>query len=160
MHWILIHLNSKFHAMHVKSNKISIFQRKQSSQFWILEAQNNTPNGTHDWITCLRFFELCKNQSFETNRFTQSKQSGSSSHKKTCMRWILIHLNSEFYAMLSWTLLHMLARLNEENKSNWPNYLLPIAWTLIWNLQFCVTAITLFSLIFFFMHTERSIITG
>ena len=31
-----------------------------------------------------------------------SKQTGSSSRQKTCIRWILIHLNSEFNAMQSW----------------------------------------------------------
>ena len=92
-----------------------------------------TTNGKPEWTAGeLRKFKLCKNQSFETNRFTRSKQSGSSSRQKTCIRWILIRLNSEFHAMLSWTLLDMLARLNEENKSNWPNYLLPIARTLTW----------------------------
>ena len=126
--------------------------------FWSAK-QHAKWNAWLNWITCLRFFELCKNQSFETNRFTRSKQSGSASRQKTCMRWILIHLNSEFHAMLSWTLLDMLARLNEEKKLNWPNYLLPIAWTLIWNLQLRVTAITLFSLISF-TRTKRSIITG
>ena len=77
-----------------------------------------TTNGKPEWTAGeWRKFKLCKNQSFDTNRFTWSKQSGSSSRQKTCMRWILIRLNSEFHAMLSWTLLDMLARLNEENKS-------------------------------------------
>ena len=46
----------------------------------------------------LRFFKLCKNQSFETNR---SDLHGVKNLVHTCMRWILIHLNSEFDAMLS-----------------------------------------------------------
>ena len=145
----------------VLSNKI--FQRKQSSQFCISEMQNNKWKArvNNRWVAkgLSRFFKLCK-ISFETNRFTQSKQSGSSSRQKTCMRWILIHLNSEFHAMLSWTLLDMLGRLNEEKKSSWPNYLLPIAWTLMWNLQLRVTAITFFSrslFPYFFLHAYRKV---
>ena len=117
-----------------------------------------TTNGKSGTAGEWRKFKLCKNQSFETNRFTRSKQSGSFSRQKNCMRWILIHLNSEFHAMLSWTLLDMLVRLNDENKSNWPNYLLPIAWTLIWNLQLRVTAITsLFS--YFFLRVQKGLLS-
>ena len=51
-----------------------IFQRKQASLFWILEMQNNKiqmPNEMERmtelerFIAPLRFFKLCKNQSFE-----------------------------------------------------------------------------------------------
>ena len=53
------------------------------------------------FIAPLQFFKLWKIQSFETNTFTQSNnnlfQSGSSFLQKTCVRWILIHLQSEFH---------------------------------------------------------------
>ena len=49
------------------------------------------------------------------------------------MRWILIHLNSEFHAMLSWTL--------------------------IWNLQLRVTAITFF-LLFFSSRVQKGLLSG
>ena len=51
------------------------------------------------------FLNYAKIGGFETNTFTQSNnnlfQSGSASLQKTCVRWILMHLHSEFHAMLS-----------------------------------------------------------
>ena len=41
-------MSIKLLATIVLSDKILIFHRKQSSRFWILEAQNNMPNGMHD----------------------------------------------------------------------------------------------------------------
>ena len=97
MRWILIHLNSEFHAVYVKSATscdgnnilfsyffhhayrkvhyhgltqskllllfyqiISTFQRKQSSRFWILEAQNNILNGTHAELRLCGFSNYAK----------------------------------------------------------------------------------------------------
>ena len=48
--------------------------------FWILEMQNNKcqmerMTELERFHAPLRFFELCKNQSFETNTFTQSNSN-------------------------------------------------------------------------------------
>ena len=75
----------------VLSNKI--FQWKQSSQFCISRNAKQQMESLSEQPVRLRFFKLCKNQSFETNR---SDLHGVKNLVHTCMRWILIHLNSEF----------------------------------------------------------------
>ena len=119
-----------------------IFQRKQSLQFWISEMQRT--NGKHEWTVgikvakgLLRLFKLCKNQIFETNRFTRSilnKLVHLLVRKLAYAAWNLIRLNSKFHAMQSSTWC-------EIYNSVWRQ----------WH-----SSPSLFSLIFFFTHTGRS----
>ena len=108
------------------SNKI--FQRKQSSWFWILT------NGTHDWLRLCGFSNYAKIRVSSWNILK-----------------ITLHRVTTIWLIFSSENLHALDNNTLEQR-------IPRHIVLIWNLQLCVTAITffLFSVNFFsFTRTGR-----
>ena len=104
----------------VLSNKI--FQRKQSSRFWILEMQNNNwKNGTHDWLRLCGFSNYVKIRVSSRNTLTL--------HRVTAI-WLIFFSEN----------LHALDLNTLEQRI--PHVVLDV----MWNLQLRVTAMTFFSL--------------
>ena len=64
-----------------------------------MESMGEQPVSSKTFIAVFQIMQKSKIRVSRQIDFTRSKQSGSSSREKTCMRWILIHLNSEFHAM-------------------------------------------------------------
>ena len=112
------------------SNKI--FQRKQSSWFWILT------NGTHDWLRLCGFSNYAKIRVSSWNILK-----------------ITLHRVTTIWLIFSSENLHALDNNTLEQR-------IPRHIVLIWNLQLCVTAITffLFSVNFFPSRVQEGLITG
>ena len=114
----------------VLSNKI--FQRKQSSWFWILT------NGTHDWL------HLCSFSNYAKIRVSSWNILKITLHRVTTI-WLIFSSEN----------LHALDHNTLEQRIPWHI-------VLIWNLQLRVTAITfsLLSVNFFPSHVQEGLITG
>ena len=66
-------------------------------------AKQQMPNGTHDWTR-----KVCGFSNYAKIRVSRQTHLHRATTicfnlQKTCVRWILMHLRSEFHALLSWT---------------------------------------------------------